>query len=74
MQEELVPLDNPGEEIPVTYIEVHGRKEHEELLRDAEKMHSLNLDPVYEKMVYLTRWGNWLNGCCNLSGENDEPH
>lgn len=59
---ELIPLDDgiPTEQIPVDYINVNGREEHEALLRDEAKMLELGLDPMYERMVYLTRWGGWL--------------
>jgi hypothetical protein len=43
-----------------TLIEVHGREQHESMLKDHEKMLSLGLDPYYETMVYLHRWGGWL--------------
>lgn len=43
------------------WINVKGREEHEELLRDAEKCAELGLDQYYEVMVYLKRWGGWLN-------------
>jgi len=65
----LIPLDSPGEQISVNYINVNGREEHETMLRDSDKMHSLGLDPAYEKMVYLRRWGSWLNGCVDYSGQ-----
>jgi hypothetical protein len=61
----LIPLshdiDPPAEQIPVKYINVNGREEHEALLRDEAKMLELGLDPIYEKIVYLKRWGGWLN-------------
>ncbi len=50
------------------WIDVKGREEHESLLRDSDKMWSLGLDPSFEKMVYLKRWGSWLNGCTNFTG------
>lgn len=43
-----------------TWVNVHGRKEHEALLRNPEKMKELGLDPYYEQMVYLKRWGAYL--------------
>lgn len=61
---------DPSEEVISTkYVNVRGREEHESLLRDSNKMLSLGLDPVYEKMVYLRRWGSWLNGSVNYSGD-----
>lgn len=63
-------VDPPAEKLPEPiWIDVHGREEHEALLRDSDKMHSLGLDPVFEKMVYLKRWGSWLNGCVGYTGE-----
>ncbi len=41
-------------------INVNGREEHEALLRDPDKMKELGLDPIYEIMVYLKRWGSLL--------------
>jgi len=63
-------LDPPAELPATRCIDVHGRVEHEAMLRDSDKMWSLGLDPAYEKMVYLRRWGSWLNGCENFSGKN----
>lgn len=64
-EKEPIPLgdgDNPpAEKIPVNYINVNGREEHEAMLRDPEKMQSLGLDPYFETMIYLKRWGGWLN-------------
>lgn len=54
-------IDPPAELPPVKTIDVHGREEHEALLKDELKMLSLGLDPYYERMVYLRRWGGWLN-------------
>jgi hypothetical protein len=68
-------LDNlynsdPGPEIrETTWTNVKGREEHETMLRDSYKMHKLGLDPAFEKMVYLKRWGSWLNGCTNYTGD-----
>ncbi len=54
---------DPPAYIPETkWISVKGREEHEALLRDEDKMLSLGLDPYYEKMVYLNRWGSYLDG------------
>jgi len=38
-----------------------GRKEHEAILKDAKKCEELGLDQYYETIVYLNRWGNWLD-------------
>jgi hypothetical protein len=59
-----IPLENetPPAFLPETvYINVRGRKEHEELLKDADKCKELGLDQYYETMVYLHRWGEWLD-------------
>lgn len=64
---EPIPLDSfggidPPAHLPETkWINVKGREEHEAMLRDTEKMISLGLDPYYEVMVYLKRWGGWLH-------------
>lgn len=62
---ELTPLfeeKDPPAELPATrYINVNGREEHEAFLKDPEKMRELGLDPCYETIVYLKRWGGWLN-------------
>jgi hypothetical protein len=70
----LIPLSNdsinPPPEIPETkWINVRGREEHEAILRDIDKMWSLGLNPTYEKMVYLRRWGSWLNGSVSYDGK-----
>ena len=56
-----IHLEPPGEKIPVKYVNVRGRAEHEALLKDANKCKELRLDQMYEIMVYLKRWGNWLS-------------
>ena|ERR1700752_3721811 len=53
-------IDPPSEKPQTKWIDVKGRKEHEALLMDEEKMISLGLDPMYEKIVYLKRWEGWL--------------
>lgn len=62
-------IDPPAEVLYVRDINVNGREEHEAMLRDSDKMHSLNLDPIYEKIVYLKRWGSWLNGSVTYDGK-----
>jgi hypothetical protein len=62
-------IDPPAKVPPIKYINVKGREEHEAILRDTHKMHSLGLDPFYEKVVYVQRWGSWLDGCVDYSGE-----
>lgn len=41
-------------------IDVHGRKEHETIIKDKVKCEQLGLDQYYEVIVYLKRWGDWL--------------
>lgn len=54
-------LDCPQAELPpVIYVNVKGRKEHEALLKDGEKCKEHGLDQMYETIVYLKRWGCWL--------------
>lgn len=53
---------NPPDKLPETkYINVNGRKEHEDLIRNTEKCAEIGLDQYFEIMVYLKRWGGWLN-------------
>ena len=66
--ERIDPLSDRPE---TKWININGRVEHESILRDEKKMHELGLDPIYEKMVYLKRWGSWLNGCVDYSGKMD---
>lgn len=54
-------LDPPAEQIPVRWVNVCGRKENEALIKDTAKCKELGLDQVYETIVYLKRWGNWLS-------------
>lgn len=42
-------------------IDVKGRVEHEAVIKDSNKCKELGLDQVYEVMVYLNRWGGWLD-------------
>lgn len=54
---------NPSSErIEPKYIDVKGRVEHEAILKDAEKCKELGLDQMYEILIYLRRWGSWLDG------------
>jgi hypothetical protein len=60
-----IPLTNdaidPPPFIPKTrHIEVNGRKEHESIIKDTDKCRELGVDQMYEIMVYLHRWGSWL--------------
>lgn len=54
-------IDPPGEMIETKYVNVKKRKEHEAILRDAKKCEELGLDQYYETIVYLNRWGSWLD-------------
>lgn len=54
-------MDAPPEKLTEpTWINVKGREEHEAMLNDTEKMISLGLDPYFEVIKYLQRWGGWL--------------
>lgn len=64
-ENEPIPLGNdldcpPAELPPVRHVNVKGRKEHEAFLKDAEKCKEYGLDQMYETIVYLKRWGGWL--------------
>lgn len=54
-------IDPPAQLPEIKCINVNGREEHEAMLKDSEKMLSLGLDPYFETMVYLKRWGGWLD-------------
>lgn len=62
-------IDPPAELPPVKYINVNGREEHESILRDSKKMWEMGLDPYFEKIIYIKRWGNWLNGSTSYDGK-----
>lgn len=68
MNDDFGGIDPPAERMEPRWINVKGREEHEAMLRDSDKMWSLGLDPAYEKIVYLKRWGSWLNGSTNFLG------
>lgn len=53
-------IDPPAEKLTCEYVNVNGRKEHEAMLKDHKRMEELGLDPIYETIVYLKRWGGWL--------------
>lgn len=53
--------DPPAELPPVNCVNVNGREEHEALLKNPQKCKEHGLDIFYETMVYLKRWGGWLN-------------
>lgn len=54
-------IDPPAGALPVRYVDVKGREEHEAFLKDPQKCAEHGLDVMYETMVYLKRWGGWLN-------------
>lgn len=53
-------LDPPSNQPLTKWINVHGREEHEAVIKDAAKCKELGLDQMYEIMVYLKRWQGWL--------------
>jgi len=65
LPDETMPLsdgiNHTSEVLPVKWINVHGREEHEAIIRDVAWCRELGLDQMYEIMVYLHRWGSWLN-------------
>lgn len=65
MQAEPIPLSegvDPPAHLPERIVvNVNGREEHEAVIRDAAKCKELGIDQLYETMVYLNRWGGWLN-------------
>jgi hypothetical protein len=62
MKKDLFGGIDPPAEIPETkYINVRGREEHEAIIKDAAWCEELGLDQVYETLVYLKRWGEWLS-------------
>lgn len=50
----------PSELLPIKWINVSGREEHEAVLKDPVKCEELGLDQYYEMMIYLNRWGGWM--------------
>ena len=50
----------PAQKLERISINVNGREEHERFILDAEKCKENGIDQMYETMVYLKRWGNWL--------------
>ena len=59
----LVEGEWPPAELPERRcIDVDGREEHEAILKDAAKCKELGVDQMYETIVYLKRWGSWLDG------------
>lgn len=53
-------IDPPSEIEDTIWINVKGREEHEGMLRDEKRMIELGLDPYFERIVYLKRWGSYL--------------
>ncbi len=51
----------PTHELSTEYIHVNGREEHESFLNDPKKCSDYGLDIAFERMVYLKRWGGFLN-------------
>lgn len=66
MDDEVILLTDgqmpPKEKMECKWVNVRGRQEHEQLLSDHKRCKELGLDIVYERTVYLKRWGCWLNG------------
>lgn len=54
-------IDPPAELPERREINVNGREEYEAVLKDAKKCEELGLDQYYETIIYLKRWGGWLN-------------
>lgn len=66
MDSKAIPLEHCGIEPPAQMLEtkwinVNGRREHESILKNSEKCKELGLDQYYEIMVYLKRWGSWID-------------
>ena len=49
-----------GDPLPVQWINVQGREEHEAVIKDATRCKELGVDQMFETMTYLHRWGGWL--------------
>lgn len=62
MKDQFGGIDPPAHEIPRRTVDVRGRVEHEALLKDPVKCAALGLDHTFEVLVYLKRWGGWLDG------------
>jgi len=48
--------------LTTNFINVNGREEHEAIIKNANKCKDLGLYQMFEIMVYLNRWGGYLNG------------
>ena len=55
-------IDPPSTPLERNTINVKGREEHESWLRDPDRCKDHGIDIVYETMIYLKRWGGWLDG------------
>jgi len=60
-----IPLEEsgicpPAQQLETVWVNVRGREEHEALLKNSDKCKELGLDQVYETIVYLKKWGDWL--------------
>lgn len=42
-------------------INVNGQEEHEAVLKNSAKCRELGVDQIYETILYLNRWGGWLD-------------
>ena len=54
-------IDPPAELPKRKYHDVNGRKEREAILKDPKKCRELVVDIIYETIIYLKRWGRWLD-------------
>ncbi len=61
MAEDLNSVNHSIYKIPVLWVDVNGREEHEAIILDPEKCRELGLDQQYEIAIYLKRWGGWLH-------------
>lgn len=41
-------------------VNIRGREEHEAIIKDGDWCSELGLDQIYETILYLKRWGEWL--------------
>lgn len=54
-------IDLTYEEPKRKLVNIRGCEQHEAIINDSAKCKELGLDQYYEIMVYLKRWGNWLD-------------
>lgn len=58
----LLDGEDPPANLPtIKTIDVRGRKEHEDFIKDPSKCKEFGIDPVYEAVLYLKRWGGLLD-------------